>query len=95
MPRFIIKLTKKTKKESNDYYFMWSTIVDAPVSMNMGEGAALQYLKQNLSPEDYKESVKSLKENGVSSPHYDMRDIIDTNDLDCGTYEDLVNELCV
>jgi hypothetical protein len=90
MPKFVVKLNDK--KTDKDYYILWSTIVDGAIRQFKGLEDATNYLKETHIPSECEISIKSLATQGVSNPFYSISDILDVNDENCETVEDLVEK---
>ena len=80
MGRVIIKLHDKTT--DTDYYLLWSTIVDAPVSYCLSLDECVNQYKQDLSEIeliDLPTSLKRLEETG-SSGFGTLEDLLEFNE---------------
>lgn len=67
MPRYIIKLTDKNKK---DWYLEWSTIVDAPITYGMNMAQLKKYIKEeygNVGLEDLPKRLERVARKGHSA----------------------------
>lgn len=66
MPSFIMKLTDE--RENKDYYLMWSTIVDAPITWGMAlEQFKNWYLRECGKIEELNERLKRADKKGISA----------------------------
>lgn len=76
MPQYIIKLSDKT----TDYYLIWSTVVDAPVTYGQQLEYFKRYYKKQYGEEGMKELVGRLErveKTGISAhpPFDDLDDL--------------------
>lgn len=73
MANFVMKLADE--KENKDYYLMWSTIVDAPVTYGMELDEFKTFYRDKYGESEYREleeRLKRVEKNGISGhPPYD------------------------
>ena len=79
MGKFIIKL--KDPKSDKEYYLLWSTIVDAPVSRGMGLKEFKHFYVSEYGSENLEERLRRVELKGSSGypPWDDVGDFILTN----------------
>lgn len=65
MPHIIVKL--KDEKFNKEYYLMWSTIVDAPVTYGMEYDKFKEYYFKEYETKDFEQRMKRVEEKGTSS----------------------------
>lgn len=72
MPRFIIKLTDE--KTNRDFYLMWSSVVDAPITYGMDLGDFREWYRfeyGNQGMNVFEQKIQTVNERGISSwPYY-------------------------
>ncbi len=96
MPRYIIKLSE----DDHDYYLMWSTVVDAPVTYGMAsEDFKIYYKSEYGVSGKFKERMERVKEKGTSAYLYaDVDELIEFNrageNESCLTKDEIIKEYC-
>ena len=65
MPRFIIKITDE--KDNKDYYMMWSTVVDAPVTYGLSLDEFKEYFKEWANKHPQPEDLKAAFEKSLGT----------------------------
>jgi hypothetical protein len=74
MPQFIIKLPDK----GTDYYLVWSTVVDAPITCGMSLEEFKDYYKHEYGRtgmEQLEDRLKRVEENGCSAYNETLDDL--------------------
>lgn len=101
MPRMICKLTDP--KTKTDYYFEWSTVVDAPVTFGQSLEDFKEYYRNEYgqsSVRDFEDRMKRVEAKGTSSQIYDNVDELisgnragdDETEL---TKEEILEQYCI
>lgn len=99
MPRYICKVIDLDKKE---YYFEWSTVVDAPVTFGMSLEEFKEYYKERYGLEGLKglpERLERVEEKGTSSRvDESVQTLFEHNragpNESCFTFEEIVDWYC-
>jgi hypothetical protein len=98
MPRYIIKLTDNDK----DYYLLWSTIVDAPVTHGMSlEDFKIAYEQEygRSGMSDLSQRLERVEQTGSSEYMGNLESLLGHNrageNESCLTKEEIIKKYCL
>lgn len=99
MPRYIIKIPH----DGNDYYMIWSTIVDAPLIYGCCKEELESFVRKEYGDRywrnDHIQRMKRVEETGTSQPNSTMEDTISFNcageNGESGTLEQIIKKYIV